>query len=129
MEKNPSFKIGRIFAKKIKILKGSRYFFSLRKKSALMKLHSLFFLKQKNHEFSSIVKNFFLRKKIHLQLKKKRKSPKVEGTFFETTSEANCPEKPLANECRKRVYLTTIPLPYHRGRNPVWSIMFQSKFI
>ena len=69
--------------------------------------------------------------------KKKQKSSQVGGFFVETTSEAKCPEKPLANpekplanpemplanpekpladECKRLVYLTTTPLPYQPTR-------------
>ena len=92
-------------------------------------------------------KKYFKWKKIQLKVsksgvfeKKKSQSQLVAGTFFETTSEAKCPEKPLANpekslanaekpladsakplpnECGRRVYLTTTPLPYQPRVKPV----------
>ena len=128
MEKNPSFKIGRIFAKK-KIMKSSRHFLLLKKNLLLWNFTHYFFWNKKIINLAVMWKTFFFGKNPSSTLKQKWKSPKVEGIFFETTSEAKCPEKPLANECRKHVHLATIPLPYHRGRNQVWTIMFQSKFI
>ena len=72
--------------------------------------------------------------------RKKIKIPIGRRPFFESMSEAKCPEKPLANpkkplanaekplansekplanECGRRVYLTTTPLPYQPPAKPV----------
>ena len=64
-------------------------------------------------------KTFFIGKKSDFKFQnrgyfreKKIENPIGRRHFFESTSEAKCLEKPLANECGRRVYLTTTPLLY-----------------
>ena len=106
-------------------------------------------LKKDNLAYLAVLRETFLIGKYsNFNFKKKTsKSRYVGGTFFETTSEAKCPEKPLANpekplanpekplanaekplansekplanECGRRVYLTTTPLPYQPPAEPV----------
>ena len=91
--------------------------------------------------FGKFVKNFFLPEKnppssfkIGGIFEKKNEITIGRRPFFERTSEAKCPEKPLANlekplanlekplpnECGRRVHLTTTPLSCQPGGEAEW---------
>ena len=92
MEKNPSFKIGRIFAKK-KILKGSRHFLLLKKNLLLWNFTHYFFWNKKIINLAVMWKTFFFGKKSIFNFKTKMEITEGRRHFFWNHEWSEVPRK------------------------------------